>query len=128
MANYWKVCAVLTLALFVQVLAQQQRRKVGGWNPVSEDSSGLQDALQFAQEEFNKISNDGRIVKINKTIRLMRQVVAGSKYKMEVEVTMAPCKASEPCPNETHQTKICKFEVLIVPWQNVRELWNYSCK
>ncbi|KAM5164402.1 cystatin-like [Mantella aurantiaca] len=127
MAMYWKVCAVITLALFLQVFAQQ-RRKVGGWNEVKEDNKGVQTALKFAQEEFNRISNDGYITKINRTIKLMRQIVAGTKYRMEVEVTMSSCKdTDEQCQNETQQTKVCKFEVLLVPWQNVEELWNSSC-
>ncbi|XP_018415052.1 PREDICTED: cystatin-like [Nanorana parkeri] len=129
MTMYWKVCAVVALTLFALVFAQQ-RKKVGGWSEVKEDSSGVQNALKFAQEEFNRNSNDGYIMNIKRTIKIMRQIVAGTKYRMEVEVAMSSCKDfdTEQCPDEMHQTKICKFEVLIVPWQNVKELWNSSCK
>lgn len=129
MTMYWKVCAVVALTLFAQVFSQQ-RKKVGGWNEVKEDSSGVQNALKFAQEEFNRNSNDIYIMNIKRTIKIMRQIVAGTKYRMEVEVTMSSCKNfdTEQCPDDIHKTKICKFEVLIVPWQNVKELWNSSCK
>lgn len=74
MNMYWKACMLLTLALFVQVHAQSQRRKLGGWNEINEDSQGVQSALSFAKEEFNRNSNDGYIININRTIKLMRQV------------------------------------------------------
>ncbi|CAI9610978.1 unnamed protein product [Staurois parvus] len=130
MAMYWKICMALTLALFVQVFAQYQRRKVGGWNDVNEDNQGVQTALNFAREEFNKISNNGYIVKIIRTIKLKRQVVSGTKYRMEVEVTMSSGNnyETESYPDEAHQTKICRFEVLSIPWQNHIELLNHSCK
>ncbi|XP_040206932.1 cystatin-like [Rana temporaria] len=129
MNMYWKACMVLTLALFVQVHAQSQRRKLGGWNEINEDSQGVQSALSFAKEEFNRNSNDGYIININRTIKLMRQVVSGSKYRMEVEVTMSSCNNddTEPCPDEIHQTKICRFQVLSVPWKNQNDLVSSSC-
>lgn len=74
MNMYWKACIVLTLALFVQVHAQAQRRKLGGWNEINEDNQGVQTALKFAKEEFNRNSNSGYIININKTKKLMRQV------------------------------------------------------
>lgn len=128
MTMYWKVCVVVALTLLVQVFGQ--RKKLGGWNEAQVDSPGVQKALTFAQEEFNRINNDRYIVKINRTIKVMRQVVAGTKYKMEVEVAMGSGKYSDTkeLTDEIPETKKCTFEVLIVPWQNVQELRNSSCR
>lgn len=73
MALCWKICAVLTLAFSVQVFAQLGR-KFGGWSEAKEDDKGTQKALQFAQEEFNKVSNGEFILTINKILKLKKKV------------------------------------------------------
>ncbi|XP_075452406.1 cystatin-like [Ascaphus truei] len=135
MAVVLKVFVVLILATFTQVIADRQTgsQLLGGWRDAKEDDEGIQMALQFAMTEYNKESNDMYISKVHRIISLKKQVVAGIKYLMKVEVITTSCEKSkytmENCPNRrnTSTIKRCTFEVLSVPWRKITELRRHFC-
>ncbi|XP_069811200.1 cystatin-like [Dendropsophus ebraccatus] len=133
MALFWKMSAVVTLALCLQVFAQKRERPLaGGWRDVDENDEYTQKALQYAKEEYNKISTNGYITDITKIIRLRKQVVAGMKYSMEVETVISPCSENdfntEECQNQKTKKQRCSFVVIDVPWRNHKELISSFCR
>ncbi|KAM9317353.1 cystatin-like [Gastrophryne carolinensis] len=131
MAKYWEVSAILVLALFLQVFAQQ-RRAMGGWFDAKENDKGSQEALKFAQEEFNRLSEHEYITKIQKIIKVKQQVVSGMNYAIEFDATVSPCNPAaldnNQCQEANEQRKRCSVLVYIVPWKNYKELKNVSCR
>ncbi|XP_044145611.1 cystatin-C-like isoform X3 [Bufo gargarizans] len=132
MAMFWKICVVVILALCSQVFAQIGKRvPMGGWSDVSENNQHAQNALKFAKDEYNKDRNEDYITEISRIIRMRKQVVAGMKYSMEVEAKVSPCSESEftkgECQDQQTTKKRCSFEVLIVAWENRRELRKGYC-
>ncbi|NXH74038.1 CYT protein, partial [Hydrobates tethys] len=111
---------------------------VGG--PVDIDSpsndEGLQRALQFAMEEYNKASNDVYSSRVVRIISAKRQIVSGVKYIMKVEIGRTTCPkpatdlqscAFHDAPQMAKHT-ICNFVVYTVPWLNQIKLLDNSCK
>ncbi|KAG9484303.1 cystatin-like [Eleutherodactylus coqui] len=130
MAVIWKICLVVTLALCSQVFAQNKKLGLmGGWREANENDKDVQRILQFVKEEYNKYSNDGYITGIHRVIRVQKQVVAGMKYKIEVEAVFCPHYKpnTEECQIENVTKKKCAFDVLTIPWQGVKELRHSSC-
>ncbi|KAM4040840.1 cystatin-like [Anomaloglossus baeobatrachus] len=132
MAVFWQICVVVTLALCTQCFAQNKRMNLlGGWRDVDENDEKAQEALKFAREEYNEVSNDGYITKITRIIRLRRQVVAGMKYSMKVEALINPCSqnefTTEECQNQKSRKQRCVFEVVTVPWKNHMDLTKGYC-
>ncbi|KAG8583755.1 hypothetical protein GDO81_008535 [Engystomops pustulosus] len=130
MAMIWKICLVLTLALCTQVSAQN-KNLLGGWREAKEGDKGAMSALEFATEQYNNEGRNGYITEINKIIRMRKQVVAGMKYAIEVEVLVSPCPKgivnTEECQNQNTKKQRCTFEVVIVPWQNIKEVLKSFC-
>ncbi|NXB00030.1 CYT protein, partial [Cnemophilus loriae] len=100
-----------------------------------QNDEGLQRALQFAMTAYNRASNDMYSSRVVRIISAEKQVVAGIKYIMEVEIARTTCTKqatdSQHCaflqePQLAKRT-ICKFEVLNVPWRNQVELLESKC-
>ncbi|NWS71370.1 CYT protein, partial [Crotophaga sulcirostris] len=112
-------------------------RLLGG--PVDIDSpendEGLQRALHFAVAEYNKASNDmysGRAVRV---LSASRQIVAGIKYIMKVEMGRTTCTkpatdlqscAFHNAPQMAKRT-VCDFVVYTIPWRNEIRLLENNC-
>ncbi|NWV87842.1 CYT protein, partial [Machaerirhynchus nigripectus] len=113
-------------------------RLLGGLQTIQdpENNEGLQRALQFAMTAYNRASNDMYSSRVVRIISAKRQIVAGVKYIMEVEIARTTC--TKPATDiqhcafheEPHMAKhtICKFEVLNVPWRNQVELLASKCQ
>ncbi|NXU27170.1 CYT protein, partial [Thalassarche chlororhynchos] len=128
-----------TLLFAGSVLGGEDRpRLVGG--PVDIDSpandEGLQRALRFAMEEYNKASNDAYSSRVVRIISAKRQIVSGIKYIMKVEIGRTTCPkpatdlqscAFHDAPQMAKYT-ICDFVVYTVPWLNQMKLLDSSCK
>ncbi|KAM6354937.1 cystatin-like [Podargus strigoides] len=132
----------LTLLALVSagvVLGGEDRpRLVGG--PVdihnADNDEGLQRALHFAMAEYNKASNDRYSSRVVRIISAQRQIVAGIKYIMKVEIGRTAC----PKPTtdlqgcalldtpEMAQRTICDFTVYVVPWLNETKLLSSRCQ
>ncbi|NXE77362.1 CYT protein, partial [Cochlearius cochlearius] len=114
------------------------RRLVGA--PVdiknADNDEGLQRALQFAMAEYNKASNDMYSSRVVRVISAKRQIVAGIKYIIEVEIgrTTCPKPATDVQSCALHDApqmakrNTCKFVVYTVPWLNEIKLLERSCQ
>ncbi|NXG45437.1 CYT protein, partial [Psilopogon haemacephalus] len=100
-----------------------------------DNDEGLQQALEFAMEEYNKASNDLYSSRVVRIISAKKQVVAGINYIMEVEIARTTCEkpAADPqncaLPDSPQLAKrtICKFVVYTVPWLDKNELTERKC-
>ncbi|NWV09520.1 CYT protein, partial [Ptilonorhynchus violaceus] len=101
-----------------------------------ENDEGLERALQFAMTAYNRASNDMYSSRVVRIISAKRQVVAGVKYIMEVEIARTTCTKPatdlQRCSfhDEPQMAKhtICNFVVLNVPWRNQVELLESKCQ
>ncbi|NWZ38780.1 CYT protein, partial [Brachypodius atriceps] len=101
-----------------------------------ENDEGLERALQFAMTAYNRASNDMYSSRVVRIISAEKQVVAGVKYIMEVEIARTTCTkpatdiqrcAFRQEPQMAKHT-ICRFVVLTVPWRNQVELLESKCQ
>ncbi|NXI08802.1 CYT protein, partial [Irena cyanogastra] len=101
-----------------------------------ENDEGLERALQFAMTAYNRASNDMYTSRVVRIISAKRQIVAGVKYIMEVEIARTTCTkpatdiqrcAFHEGPQMSKHT-ICNFVVLTVPWRNQVELLESKCQ
>ncbi|NWS31754.1 CYT protein, partial [Polioptila caerulea] len=101
-----------------------------------ENDEGLERALQFAMTAYNRASNDMYSSRVVRIISAKRQIVAGVKYIMEVEIARTTCTKPatdiQDCAfhEEPQMAKhaICNFVVLNVPWRNQVELLESKCQ
>ncbi|NXE95996.1 CYT protein, partial [Menura novaehollandiae] len=101
-----------------------------------ENDEGLERALQFAMTAYNRASNDMYTSRVVRIISAKRQIVAGVKYIMEVEIARTTCTKPavdlQRCAfhDEPQMAKhtICNFVVLNVPWRNQIELLESKCQ
>ncbi|NXS79224.1 CYT protein, partial [Erpornis zantholeuca] len=101
-----------------------------------ENDEGLERALQFAMTAYNRASNDMYSSRVVRIISAKKQIVAGIKYIMEVEIARTTC--TKPATNIQHcafleepqmaRHTICNFVVLNVPWRNQVELLESKCQ
>ncbi|XP_005043010.2 PREDICTED: cystatin-like [Ficedula albicollis] len=101
-----------------------------------ENDEGLERALQFAMTAYNRASNDMYSSRVVRIISARRQIVAGVKYIMEVEIARTTC--TKPAADIQHcafheepqmaKHTICNFVVLTVPWRNQVELLDSKCQ
>ncbi|XP_062256874.1 cystatin-C-like [Platichthys flesus] len=106
---------------------------VGG--PQDIDISEAQDALDFAVVKHNRGSNDLFQSQVAKVIRVQRQVVAGYKYIITVQMAKTPCRkndaANEVCAiyqdPASAQPYVCTFSVWSRPWLNDIQMVGEKC-
>nr|XP_005488568.1 cystatin [Zonotrichia albicollis] len=113
-------------------------RLLGAPQPIEdpENDEGLERALQFAMTAYNRASNDMYTSRVVRIISAQKQVVAGVKYIMEVEIARTTC--TKPATDIQHcafheepqmaKHTICNFVVLNVPWRNQVELLESKCQ
>ncbi|XP_025732762.1 cystatin-C [Callorhinus ursinus] len=131
----------LTLALAVAVNPGTSPRNakstlVGGALDADVNEEGVQQALNFALSEYNKASNDAYHSRAMRVVRARKQVVAGMKYFLEVEIGRTRCTKSQPnldsCPfhDQPHLMRktLCSFQIYTVPWLGRTSLVKSSCQ
>ncbi|XP_027552771.1 cystatin-C [Neopelma chrysocephalum] len=141
MAGMTAFLALLAVALFsagVVRAGEYRPRLVGAPEVIDnpENDEGLQRALQFAMTAYNRASNDMYSSRVVRVISAKRQIVAGVKYIMEVEIARTTCTKPaadlQRCAfrDEPQMAKhtICNFVVLNVPWRNQIELLDSKCQ
>ncbi|KAL6042437.1 hypothetical protein STEG23_017331, partial [Scotinomys teguina] len=130
---------LLLLAVLAVALAntpKQGQRLLGGLQEADVNEEGVQRALDFAISEYNKGSNDAYHSRAIQVVRARKQIVAGIKYYLEVEVGRTTCTKSQPnltdCPfhDQPHLMRkaLCTFQIYAVPWQGTHSLTKSSCK
>ncbi|XP_038607667.1 cystatin-like [Tachyglossus aculeatus] len=111
-------------------------RLLGGRIPADANEEGVQRALQFALDEYNKASNDKYGSRVARLVQAHRQIVAGVKYYLDVEIGRTTCTKSvsdlASCPfhdkPELKKQTFCSFEVYFVPWLSKTKLLKNTCK
>ncbi|XP_027756579.1 cystatin-like [Empidonax traillii] len=141
MAGVTGFVAVLLVALFsagIVRAAENRPRLLGAPEVIDnpENDEGLQRALQFAMTAYNRASNDMYSSRVVRIISAKKQIVAGIKYIMEVEIARTTC--TKPAADLQHcalhdepqmaKRTTCKFVVLNVPWRNQIELLDSQCR
>ncbi|KAM8945476.1 cystatin-like [Pelodytes ibericus] len=151
----FKLSAVVILAAFAHCSPDQQSRQrrmggwndenagtavtkpklLGGWSTADVKSEGVQNALDFATAEYNRQSNSELIFKVNRIVSAKKQVVAGMKYLIVVDVSLKPCTYSDNdhqiCQNPENakpEKKRCTFEILVQAWLDNTQLNRKDCK
>ncbi|XP_001382093.3 cystatin-C [Monodelphis domestica] len=127
---------LLLIALVCAVHAERKPRLVGGITEANENEEGVQRAVNFAISEYNKASNDKFGHRIVRVVRAQKQLVAGIKYILEVEISRTTCTKSvtdfSSCPLHEDPTlkkhSICNFVVYFVPWLGKISLIKNECK
>ncbi|VDK75566.1 unnamed protein product [Litomosoides sigmodontis] len=84
---------------------ESEARVVGGWQERSPDDNEIQEMLPSILTKVNQQSNDAYHLMPIKVLKVSSQVVAGMKYKMEIQVARSDCKKSS---NEKIDLKTCK--------------------
>ncbi|NWQ67006.1 CYT protein, partial [Neopipo cinnamomea] len=141
MARATELLVLLVVALFSAGLVragEYRPRLLGAPEPIEnpENDEELQRALQFAMTAYNRANNDINSSRVVRIISAKRQVVAGVKYIMEVEIARTTCtKPTADLQNcafydepQLAQHTTCKFVVLSVPWRNQMELLDRKCQ
>ncbi|NXC18060.1 CYT protein, partial [Corythaeola cristata] len=137
-----RVCLALLAAALVfagAALGSADRpRLLGAPETISnlDNDEGLQRALQFAMAEYNKASNDMYSSRVVRIISAQRQIVAGIKYIIKVEIGRTTCQKPaadlQSCafPDVPQMAKhaVCNFVVYSVPWLNQIKLLEHSCE
>ncbi|MBN3309323.1 cystatin [Amia ocellicauda] len=137
MSVSWKA-TVLLLAMLFAVVAVGAADPMGG-APMEADVNEpeVQDALRVAVSEYNKASNDMFASKVANVVDVKKQVVAGMKYILTVEMGRTSCKNGEAevwklCvmheEAELATTRTCTFEVWSRPWLSDTRLLKTTCE
>ncbi|XP_061444006.1 cystatin-like [Rhineura floridana] len=130
-ARWLVVCG----ALLVSAVLATGQRLLGGPMEASMDEEGVQRALQFAMNEYNRGSNDMYASRVSEVIRLRKQIVSGMKYFIDVKVGRTTCRKSvadvgncafHEAPGMA-KLQICNFVVYAVPWLNQVSLLENNC-
>ncbi|XP_026528316.1 cystatin-2 [Notechis scutatus] len=127
------VCSVLLLSCICkQALGT---RLLGGRENASPEEPGVQAALQFAMNEYNRGSNDMYASRVSEVVEAQKQLVSGVKYYLTVKIGRTVCRKGisdlENCAfhdtPKLAQTMTCTFEVYSIPWINTISLQKSSC-
>ncbi|VIP00173.1 Uncharacterized protein BM_BM17154 [Brugia malayi] len=103
-----------------------QQVLIGGWQECSPDDNEIQELLPNVLTKVNQQSNDEYHLMPIKLLKVSSQVVAGVKYKMEVQVARSECKKSaseqvnlKTCKKlEGHPDQVMTLEVWEKPWED----------
>ncbi|XP_003220074.1 cystatin [Anolis carolinensis] len=124
------------LLLGAALATGQKQRMMGAPIEVSADDEGVQQALRFAMNEYNRASNDRYGSRVDEVLSVTKQIVAGVKYNIAAKVGRTTCSKSEAnletCAfheaPELARHVTCHFEVYSVPWLNKITLKRNNCQ
>ncbi|KAM6160254.1 cystatin-M-like [Erethizon dorsatum] len=131
--------AICLLALFPDSRAEPRDRRTGERKNLATNDPQVQRMAQTAVTTFNKGSNSVYYYRDTNIIKAERQLVAGVKYYLTMDLESTACRKTRvsgdhvdltTCPLATgvEQEKLrCDFEILEVPWKNSTELLKHNC-
>ncbi|XP_048204654.1 cystatin-C-like [Perognathus longimembris pacificus] len=116
--------------------ASQPRMKLGGIEEADVNEQGVRKALSFALSEYNKASNDAFHSRVVQVVRARKQIVAGMKYYLDVEIGRTTCTKSQSnltdCPFHEQpnlkRKELCSFQIYSVPWTGKVSMLKSSCE
>ncbi|KAL6101655.1 cst6 [Pungitius sinensis] len=106
---------------------------VGGFQDISVDDEGARDALNFAVARHNRGSNDMYVSQVTKVTSVQRQLVAGFKYIITVDMAKSQCRKDQENDECALQEGSgarpyqCKFTVWTRSWLNDIQLLEEEC-
>ncbi|XP_005995959.1 cystatin [Latimeria chalumnae] len=113
-------------------------RLVGAYSDANMNAEGVDKALQFAVQQFNQRNNDLYMWRVRKLVSAQTQVVAGTNYKLKVELARTKCKQGTAQEDlqvcELHddpdmaKTHACTFTVFSQVWTNTIKLTESNCE
>lgn len=119
----------------LMALGRTSGKFVGGISEADKRDPEVLEALGFAMDEFNKMSNNLYRSMPSEVTEATKQLVAGEKYCIVTVVgTSRGCRNDdkhmsatlEQCPVD-ELTMHCKFEVLNIPWEKKSKLLAHEC-
>ncbi|XP_074861490.1 cystatin-M [Carettochelys insculpta] len=111
----------------------------GGVEEAPLSDPDVQEALRFAVEAYNLVSNSLYLYRAERLVRARRQVVAGVKYILNVELVGTQCQKNGaglgnadvskcPLPPQSKQKKLlCELMVWNQPWLHNMQLLSHHC-
>uniref|UniRef100_A0A452IUJ3 Egg-white cystatin n=1 Tax=Gopherus agassizii TaxID=38772 RepID=A0A452IUJ3_9SAUR len=114
-------------------------RLAGGLQEVPISDPGVQAAVRFAVDAYNRASNSLHYCRAEQVLRARSQVVAGMKYYLTVQLVTTQCRKNGaglgnrdistcPLPPASEQRKLlCEFQVWSRPWLNQTQLLSQNC-
>lgn len=106
---------VFILAL-AAMAAGTEAQLVGGFHSIDAKSAEVMAIANFATSTIGQSMNDEKGMKLIKIVSAESQVVAGTNYKLELELQGSSGRLS------------CEALVFDQPWTNTRELTTMACK
>ncbi|XP_067400170.1 cystatin-POGU1-like [Emydura macquarii macquarii] len=138
-AGAWLVWLAALGLLLLAGPGLRGERIVGGVQEVPISDPGVQAAVRFAVEAYNRASNSLRYCRAERVLRARSQVVAGMKYYLTVQLVTTQCQKNRaglgnvdistcPLPPTSEQQKLlCEFQVWSRPWLNQTQLLSQNC-
>ncbi|XP_076830731.1 cystatin C (amyloid angiopathy and cerebral hemorrhage) [Brachyhypopomus gauderio] len=106
----------------------------GGPMDADRNDPAVQNALNFAEAQHNRATNDLYLSKVLHLVRVQTQVVSGRNYIFTVEMVRTNCRKSsnEECDVKNRSTlaqpKQCELVVYDQPWTQTIKLIRNTCK
>nr|XP_012633807.1 cystatin-M [Microcebus murinus] len=131
--------ALCLLMLSCDARSRRQGHMLGERQNLSTSDPQVQKVVQAAVASYNMGSNSLYYFRNTHIIKAERQLVAGIKYYLTVDMESTTCHKNRSagdhvdlttCPFAVgkQQEKLrCDFEILIVPWQNSTQLLKHNC-
>ncbi|XP_008059211.1 cystatin-M [Carlito syrichta] len=130
--------ALCLLALARDARARPPEHKVGEIQNLSLDDPQVKKAAQAAVASYNMGSNSLYYFRDTHVISAHRQLVAGIKYYLTVDMGSTDCRKNRvagdvdltTCPlaaGSQQENLRCDFEILVVPWENSTQLLKHNC-
>ncbi|KAM5219778.1 cystatin-like 1 [Hipposideros larvatus] len=130
----WRNLLLLLAALdLVAKLGHFQRW--GGFQEKSMSKKNVNSTLKFFIENYNNVSNDTYLFRVDKLLQSHMQLTTGVEYLVTVKISRTKCKRNSTknhsCAIQSNKNLkksfICDFLMYTVPWMNYYQLWNNSC-
>ncbi|XP_006911519.1 cystatin-like 1 [Pteropus alecto] len=126
---------LLLLAVLVLVAKLGHFHRWGGFQEKSTSKKNMNSTLEFFIENYNNVSNDTYLFRVDKLLQSHMQLTSGVEYLVTVKISRTKCKRnstkSHSCPiqgkKNLKKSFICNFLMYTVPWMNYYQLWNNSC-
>ncbi|XP_054428881.1 cystatin-like 1 [Pteronotus mesoamericanus] len=126
---------LLLLAVLVLAAKLGDFQRWGGFQEKSMSKKNMNSTLKFFIENYNNVSNDNYLFRIDKLLQSHMQLTTGVEYLVTVKISRTKCKKnstkSRLCPIQStknlKKSFVCNFLMYTVPWMNYYQLWNNSC-
>ncbi|XP_019574224.2 cystatin-like 1 [Rhinolophus sinicus] len=126
---------LLLLAALVLVAKLGHFQRWGGFQEKSMSKKNMNSTLKFFIENYNNVSNDTYLFRVDKLLQSHMQLTTGVEYLVSVKISRTKCKRnstkSRSCAIQSNKNLkksfTCDFLMYTVPWMNYYQLWNNSC-